>query len=78
MGLPRLLDANGSLSRFPGRNLVRQKVLVQGAVLHGLRLQIVASNLQSTTERRPNFQAFPTGVSNMENWAVLDLQITRN
>ena len=31
MGLPCLLDADGSLSRFPGRNLVRHKSLVQGA-----------------------------------------------
>ena len=37
MGLPRLLDADGSLSRFPRRNLVRQKALVQGAILQGDR-----------------------------------------
>ena len=32
MGLPRLLDADGSLSRLPGRKLVRHKLLVKGAV----------------------------------------------
>jgi hypothetical protein len=39
MGLPCFLDADGSLSRFPGRDLVREEPLVGETAVHGGRVE---------------------------------------